>query len=367
MKVKLTGIKNESDEKTMNLIDIQRFSDENQQSIIDQNREQIEVLIHQMENDDNFDENYLQLQMVKKRLYNTNTHLSDVFDTNILPTGFVNGEVYVLSGISGGGKTALSIFLTSIAISGNNHYCYERTFPARKVIYISLEQDKRKIKARIASTLGALDNMNTTISYSNLITGNFSTTDFKNFSGLKLLKIYEKNLRIMDSTDFKGRPTLSVLFEKLTTELTNVFKNALVVLDQFDNLEGADDLQSNQLADEIKAFAVLNNIPIIVQTQINKNGVVSAHKNDGSYDTNKILGASLKGNSSLEHQASAVIFILPTGEQGTISGHNATKMNLFAPKNRYGENKKIEMWFVGGVNLFIDRNKKVGRPNENKV
>ena len=123
MKVKLTGIKNESDEKTMNLIDIQRFSDENQQSIIDQNREQIEVLIHQMENDDNFDENYLQLQMVKKRLYNTNTHLSDVFDTNILPTGFVNGEVYVLSGISGGGKTALSIFLTSIAISGNNHYC----------------------------------------------------------------------------------------------------------------------------------------------------------------------------------------------------------------------------------------------------
>lgn len=89
MKVKLTGIKNESDEKTMNLIDIQRFSDENQQSIIDQNREQIEVLIHQMENDDNFDENYLQLQMVKKRLYNTNTHLSDVFDTNILPTGFV--------------------------------------------------------------------------------------------------------------------------------------------------------------------------------------------------------------------------------------------------------------------------------------
>ena len=67
------------------------------------------------------------------------------FDATLFPNGFMNGELTVLSGVSGGGKTALSIMITSILIGGYNRFLENPEHFTNPVIYVSLEQPKHQI------------------------------------------------------------------------------------------------------------------------------------------------------------------------------------------------------------------------------
>ena len=78
-----------------------------------------------------------------------NCPISEQFQDTFLKTGFMRQELYVLSGISGGGKTALGILITAVLCGGYNSFLSNPTLKKVPVIYVSLEQTKTQIKARL--------------------------------------------------------------------------------------------------------------------------------------------------------------------------------------------------------------------------
>lgn len=107
------------------------------------------------------------------------TGISCNFDTILFPNGFMRGELTVLSGISGGGKTALSVMITSVLIGGYNRFLENPEHFTNPVVYVSLEQPKHQIQARIISTLLSLNAEEDIISYSDIL-------NFNDFSSKKL-------------------------------------------------------------------------------------------------------------------------------------------------------------------------------------
>lgn len=114
------------------------------------------------------------------------------FDAILFPNGFMNGELTVLSGFSGGGKTALSVMITSILIGGYNRFLENPEHLTNPAIYVSLEQPKHQIQARIISTLLSLNEENNFLSYSDILNFNEVSSKRSLNLGFNLFELYRK-------------------------------------------------------------------------------------------------------------------------------------------------------------------------------
>lgn len=283
------------------------------------------------------------------------------FDAILFPNGFMKGELTVLSGISGGGKTALSIMITSVSIGGYNRFLENPEHLTNPVIYVSLEQPKHQLQARIISTLLALNTENDVFPYSDIINYNaFSSKKSMNL-GFSLFELYRKNLIILDKTDFGGTPSVQELNYALNKRITFFDKKPLVIIDRYENIDGANIYSDDFIVREIKSFAELNGVPVLLQAQMNKGAITTSSKNSGKFDETKISSNSLKGTSGLEHHASEVLIIVPDGSTREFEGVPSKFVTIIHPKSRFGCNDSIKMLFRGQDNIFVDYNETRGR------
>lgn len=283
------------------------------------------------------------------------------FDAILFPNGFMNGELTVLSGISGGGKTALSVMITSVLIGGYNRFLENSEHFTNPVVYVSLEQPKHQIQARIISTLLSLNAEKDIISYSDILNFNdFSSKKTLNL-GFSLFELCRKNLMILDKTDFCGTPSVQALNYTLENRITFFDKKPLVIIDRYENIDGANNNSDDYIVREIKSFAEINRVPVLLQAQMNKGAIASSSKNTGKFDETKISSNSLKGTSGLEHHASEVLIIVPDGSTRDFEGVPSKFVMIIHPKSRFGCNDSIKMLFRGQDNIYVDYNETRGR------
>lgn len=294
------------------------------------------------------------------------TGISCDFDTILFPNGFMRGELTVLSGVSGGGKTALSVMITSILICGYNRFLENPEHLTNPVIYVSLEQPKHQLQARIISTLLSLNEENTVLSYSDILNFNEGSSKSSLNLGFNLFELSRKNLMILDKSDFGGTPTVQNLNYALENRITFFDKKPLVIIDRYENIDQANNYSDDFIVREIKSFAEINRVPVLLQAQMNKGAIASSSKNSGKFDETKISSNSLKGTSGLEHHASEVMIIVPDGSTRDFEGIPSKFVTIIHPKSRFGSNDSIKMLFRGQDNMFVDyketrgRKKKVG-------
>ena len=287
--------------------------------------------------------------------------ISDNFDAILLKNGLMFGELTVLSGVSGGGKTALSVMLTTVLIGGYNRFLKHPEHLTNPVIYVSLEQPKHQIQARIISTLLSLNEENNFLSYSDILNFNEVSSKRSLNLGFNLFELYRKNLIILDKTDFGGTPDVHLLNCVLEKKIACFDKKALVIIDRFENIDGANNYSDDAIVREIKSFAEINRLPILLQAQMNKGAIASSSKNSGKFDESKISSNSLKGTSGLEHHASEVLIIVPDGSTREFEGVPSKFVTIIHPKSRFGSNDSIKMLFRGQDNIFVDYKETRGR------
>lgn len=287
--------------------------------------------------------------------------ISDNFDAILLKNGLMFGELTVLSGVSGGGKTALSVMLTTVLIGGYNRFLENPEHLTNPVIYVSLEQPKHQIQARIISTLLSLNEENNFLSYSDILNFNEVSSKRSLNLGFNLFELYRKNLLILDKTDFGGTPNVQDLNYALENRITFFDKKPLVIIDRYENIDGANNYSDDFIVREIKAFAEINRVPVLLQAQMNKSAITTSSKNSGKFDETKISSNSLKGTSGLEHHASEVLIIVPDGSTREFEGVPSKFVTIIHPKSRFGCNDSIKMLFRGQDNIYVDYNETRGR------
>ena len=67
------------------------------------------------------------------------------FRDDFFSTGFMCGELYVISAISGGGKTSIGIQIATTLATGRNYFSDLSEESKAFVIYVTLEQNAKQI------------------------------------------------------------------------------------------------------------------------------------------------------------------------------------------------------------------------------
>ena len=281
---------------------------------------------------------------------NISAFISNEFDKTILPQGWINDQLYTISGLSGGGKTSLAIMMSTVLIGGINTFHSQIKKDTHRVLYVNLEQQRIEIEKRIISTLSILNDLDHAISYADMMDiAKFDDTRNLN-TAIDLFYGVMDNLKIIDYEDFDSHDVDDVC--KGIIEQVNKNDYEIVFLDQFVNLKDSEEI-SERNANALRNLARTLHIPIVVLTQMSKESQRGAMKSDGTFDANKISGIALKGASALEQQSSYVTFILPTGKKQKFHGYDAEVVTIANKKGRYGQGE-IQMLFVKAFNLFVD-------------
>lgn len=277
-------------------------------------------------------------------------HISSTADQKFFKGALRPGEITLFSAPPGCGKTAFSIMLTAVHLTGFNSFISENhTFEKKKVLYFSLELSKSDLINRVKSTLLALNNVEQATAYSSLIIGdaNEKTTALADL----LFDIYSENLKIISYEDFDS----SITVEQIKEYVSCIEQNTIVIIDRHELIYG-DTKMSDSIIRKLKDIASRYSIPIILQSQMTKQSLQSAYK-DGKYDITKLSGESIKGTSGLDQFASVVI-IMVVDEENIMDFHGfeAKKATFMITKNRNSPKGMFELSFVGALNLFLEYN-----------
>ena len=347
------------------------LSQENQKEMMKKKSLELKAYARHLESQKNKDANaylmYLKILPFLPKDENTFAHISEIFDRTIFPNGIQDGGLYVISGIPGGGKTAICCMLTACQISGNNPFLSQsKTYPCRPVVYVSLEQEKQEIEMRIMSTLSALNHVEKAVSFSNLLNGKGWENPHDYQTAFLLFQMFQENLEVISCDEVGYNPNVITLLNKIENTAKKCDCTPLTIIDQYVNIDGTGDNVSNDVVMQIKNFAQRTKIPIIVQTQLTKQSIVSAFGKDGTLNNAKLNGASLVGTSSLNQQAIGTIILSETGKESIMFGERAKLVDINVKKMRYGSDTGCRMWYIGAYNLFLDYEEKRGRKKDEK-
>lgn len=341
-----------------------KLNEENRDSMMKEYGEQIDSYVAKLENEKvhNLDarRKYYQFVRMSTQFEINRTHISHQFDTKLLPKGFMRGGLYVISGISGGGKTAMACYACACAMTGNNaNLKVKKTYPIRPVVYASIEQNKENIVMRNISTISALNNPEKAVSFSDLLTD----IDEEKFGDMELAfslySLYEKNIKIITADEIGYSPNVITLLESIEQSVNEFSVSPLVVIDQYANIEGAADFSSDKVLMAINDFARKKKLTILLLVQMSKSAIISATDKYGKIDYKKINATSLMGTASIYQQALAIIFLIPEQKTKVENGQTAHQITVKIDKARFAEhNNIIKMWYTGAWNFFIDDDEK---------
>ncbi|MCR0613024.1 AAA family ATPase [[Clostridium] innocuum] len=340
-----------------------KLSKGNQKTLLDEKGKELQDYIQYLESVNDTDisarAEYLKILPFLPKPKNSCTHVADVFDEMIFPNGIMDGGLYVISGIPGGGKTAFCCMLSACLISGNNPFLTkDEIFPSRPVIYVSLEQDRQEIEMRIVSTLSALNDVTKAVAFSDLLSGKGWENPYDVEMAIRLFSLHQKRLSIITCRNIGYRPNISSLLENIEQKAQKFDDIPLVVIDQYVNIDGTDDNVSSDVVMHIKNFAQRTKMPVFVQTQLTKQSLISSTGKEGKVNGAKLTGSSLVGTSSINQQSIGTLILSDAGEECVLYGQRAKLIDINVCKMRYGSDKGCTMWYIGAWNLFVDSEKK---------
>lgn len=302
---------------------------------------------------------FFQLKKILRCFETKKTYISENVDKILFPNGLINGELYTITAISGGGKTAFCCMLASCLIYYRNPHLVKEKHPTRSVIYVTLEQTSEQIMCRILSTLSALNDLNSAIPYCELVSGNnYNDDDLR--TACEVWNECAKKLEIISQKDVSTdiQDILTACFEAIQT----FDDHPVVILDQYVNIDSTSSPVDDSVVKSIKAFAEINHVPIILVTQCSKEAINGATDKDGSIRSEKITGRSLRGTSGLEHQSTAILTLTAGTQKKDVCNQLAYVVNLRFVKNRYGNLAETKLLYLPAFNLFLDFTENRGRP-----
>ena len=266
-----------------------------------------------------------------------------------MTTGLHGGDLVIIAGRPGAGKTAFALNLVR-HISANNE---------QSVVFFSLEMSADQLVMRLLSQGG--------IDLQKLRTGKdrqkkvMSGADLRQFSSavseLSGRHIYVDDAGILNVLEIKGRARyLSKQLKKQKVKLS------LIVVDYLQLLSASPSESSDTRALEVgaisrglKALAKELNVPIVALSQLNRSVETRTNKEP--------LLSDLRESGSIEQDADIVIFLHEdksdrADESGFDSPPEGVPIRLIIGKQRNGPVGKIELNFHKHFSKFAELSKK---------
>jgi len=247
--------------------------------------------------------------------------LDDVTD------GISKGEVWIISGRSGGGKTSLAMQM--FRSFGAN--------PEHTVLFLSLEMKGWELSARMFCEMND-------VCYSDLKKGIFPA-DFKAKE-----ESFKKHVMLRDYEIFE----YGYKFEEIEKILQTAYekkKPDVIFIDFIQLIEwrafGDERLALMEYIRKLKELAKKLNIGIVVVSQLRRQPSGADHQREPDI-------TDLKGSGSLEQTADKVMLVYKREERNIQSNLTTTKYFIHLAKNRQGETVFKEVGFYGEYYKFVE-------------
>jgi replicative DNA helicase len=239
--------------------------------------------------------------------------------------GLSKGEVWIISGKSGGGKTSLAMQM--FRSFGND--------PKHTSLFLSLEMKGWELVARMFCEMES-------ISYTDLKKGIFPADfkekeeKFKKYVALRDYEIFEYGYKFEEIEKI-----LQTAYEKRKPDVIFIDFIQLIEWRAF----GDERLALMEYIRKLKELAKKLNIGIVVVSQLRR------LPSGADYNREPDI-TDLKGSGSLEQTADKVILVYKREERDTITGNTTTRYFINLAKNRQGETVAKEVSFVGQYYKF---------------
>jgi len=230
---------------------------------------------------------------------------------DIITKGWHGGELIIIAGFEGSGKSLLSMQFAVNAWLGSNTM---DTLPSnyvmdgKNVVYFSLEMPRSN---RGEATMGAYLNKRMTscisgVEFSSLRDGSLSDEDLVKFKkACKFIKDYDKHKKLY-VVDIPRGATVEDIETKII-EISEEFKIDLVIVDYIGLMKGGEDesdweAQGN-IAGGLHELARIYNIPFISPVQVNRPQGTNHSLNKQNYNTTRIArGSGISQNANIVMQ-----------------------------------------------------------------
>lgn len=261
--------------------------------------------------------------------------------------GFEKGRIYMLGGISGGGKSLVLVnmaYMSMISLAEK-----QKTVPAEErkkkaVLYITLENSAEETKMRFVCC--ALGTPKKILEGAGL-SGNINQYD----------EVFDKCFRRNDVDLFivwhpaKSINTLDLMTEISDLERSNDVKFDIILVDYADKMAAINPSKADQewrdlgsVVDELKALAVEYDVPVITVTQV----TTSSYKKDAPLDGSSVAGSRRK----YENVDFVGLFNFAEREMVVIDGITTKVEDL---EKMMGEDNVAGRWVE--VWIIIDKNR----------
>lgn len=278
--------------------------------------------------------------------------LTKEIENNIFQYGLVKGNLYTISGVSGSGKTAFAIHMTTSLMTGfNPFYEDEKLEESKRVLYISLEQSKLDIENRIISTISSFFDENNSISFGEIISAQIPKHKLPLFrKSVKIYEYFKKNLKIFGNqklTNWKKYQILQLIDRETSTD-----KYDLVVVDPVSLMDNDNPDNDTQTPVELRNIAINNRVAMLLLTQLTKEATKKALKNE-TVDMTEFDQSSIRGSSSLVYQSNTIVILGKIGESD-LKNRKIQRIAMKVVKARFGAHGFCKVGFDGATNTFFD-------------
>lgn len=255
--------------------------------------------------------------------------------------GFHGGELIIVAGFEGSGKSLLCMnfaknaWLGSNTVSGSTK---DFSMDGKNVVYFSLEMPRSNrgevsmgayLNKRLVSATGGID-------FSRLRSGNLDETEFDKFKDTcKFINEYDKHKKFYIVDIPRGASVGDIEVKYL--EIIEKFPVDLVVIDYIGLMKGAEDESDWEAQGNIAAglheLARVYNVPIVTPVQVNRPQGSGHSLNKQNYNTTRIARASgISQNANL---------VMQIGYRD--NEHEYTDMPIHIIKARDGEKKQLTL------------------------
>lgn len=233
-----------------------------------------------------------------------------------LTNGFFGGELILLAGMEGTGKSLLSMNIAMNAWLGSNKDAWlNQDFRATKdilnnyeldghdVVYFTLEMPRSNkgkfssaayLNKRLISCLSGLP-------FNDIRKGTLSESDFERFKlACKFAKKYDKDKKFYVVDIPRGATVEDI--ESKYIEIRERFRPALVVIDYLGIMAGAEDdsdwEEIGKIAARLHEFARVYDVPVISPVQLNRPSGAGQSLNKQNYNNTRIGRSSMIGQNA---------------------------------------------------------------------
>lgn len=281
--------------------------------------------------------------------------LTKEIENNIFQYGLVKGNLYTISGVSGSGKTAFAIHMTTSLMTGfNPFYEDEKLEESKRVLYISLEQSKLDIENRVISTISSFFDENNSISFGEIISAQIPKQKLPLFrKSVKIYEYFKKNIKIFGNQKLTNWKKYQIL--QLIDRETSTGEYDLVVIDPVCLMDNDNPDNDTETPVQLRNIAINNHVAMLLLTQLTKEATKKALKND-MVDMAEFDQSSIRGSSSLVYQTNTMVILGKIGESD-FKNRKIQRIAMKVVKARFGAHGYCKVNFDGATNTFFDTEK----------